>query len=83
VAARNESTAVVSRAARASEIGPPVPDHLQIPRHDRERVVDLVRHARRQRPDRSHAVRDQQLLLNLALLGSHCGLAQLAFDGGR
>jgi len=55
---------------------------LQVSRHHGERVVDLVRDARRQCSHRCHPIGDQQLLLNLAPLGAHHRLAQLALDGG-
>ena len=39
----------------------------------RERVVDLVRHARRQRADRRHAAGEDQLVLHVAPLGRDRG----------
>ncbi len=47
-----------------------------------ERVVDLVGDARRERADRGHAIGDEELLLQLALLGPARRVAQLALDGG-
>ena len=51
----------------------------------RERVVDLVRHARRQRPDRRHAPGEDQLLLHLPALGEVADEEVVAFQdpGGR
>ncbi len=54
----------------------------QIGRHQRRRedVVEVVRNAARQRADRLHALRPQQLLLKLAMLGDILGHTDDAGD---
>jgi hypothetical protein len=54
---------------------------LQVRHRDSQGVVDLVRHAGRQRAGRRHSLRDDKLLSHPSLLNTHRCLAHLPLDG--